>query len=319
MKSLLLLSCLTVTLFTNSFANVEKALRHNLTGPYLEIFIVNPPNPIKWSTPGKLLKSSLKNAISKDYAPNGHFIVYLKSDTPNRFGVKNILTGVSRANSRESIRITREEKLGLSALFHTFEGALDYSRSDVAELARAKQENRLSSLVFPLTSEKAKTLMGFLDNYITYGSFKRYGGNKNTATGEGSGCADFAYQFIKLATDGRIPDSEWKTSVYVPKKLMKFVSGREDKSITFAKILLNGGSWASSSDDGVLFTTPDPEKMSAWILKHSQSKKLIYDFEGRYPYIEQQRFIKEGKSTISADTISATWKKISAVNENELP
>lgn len=313
------------TAFVSALAGTHSAqavpLRDSISGSYLEIFIVEPPNPIKWATPGKLLKSSLKNAISKDYAPNGHFIVHLSTDVPNRHGVRSILTGISRANSRESIRITREEKLGLSAMNYTFDGALDNSRSDVSELKRARSEGRLSSILFQLSPEKAKEMMDFMDNYITYGSYKNYGGMKNTLAGEGSGCADFAYAFIKLATDGRVPDKDWNTSVLLPKKLMKIVPGRENDPVSFGKILMNGGSWASSTADGVLFTTPDPEKMTAWVSRQSgtQNKQVIYTSGDQYSSKTLPSFVKEGKSTVSRDTAAEQWKKISNFKESELP
>lgn len=314
-----------VALFTalvgNSISTLAAPLRDTFSGPYLEVFIVEPPNPIKWKTPGKLLKSSLKNAISKDYAPNGHYIVHFSSDVPNRHGVRSVLTGVSRASAKESIRITREENLGMSAMLYTFEGNLDNARSDVSELATAKSQGRLSSLLFKLSPESANQIMTFLDNYISYGSYKNYGGMKNTLAGEGSGCADFAYAMIQLATSGRIPDSEWKTSVYLPKKLMKIVPGRADDPVSFGKILLNGGSWGTSPADGVLFTTPDPDKMTAWIGKQSatQNKQLIYNSEDQYSSKNLPSFVKEGKSMISRDSAAAMWKRISNFKESELP
>lgn len=307
-------------LLSTADSQAAPPLRETISGPYLEVFIVAPPNPIKWESPGKLLKSSLSNAISKDYAPNGHFIVHLSSDVPNRFGATQVLTGISRANARESIRITREEKLGLSAMLYTFEGHLDSARSDVAELKLAKSQNRLSSLIIPLSSAKANELMGFLDNYISYGSYKNYGGNKNTATGEGSGCADFAYHFLEMATQGRIPDQAWKTSVLLPKKLMKIVPGRADQPVSFGKIFLNGGRWGTSSEDGVLFTTPDPDKMTDWISsKAGQSKELILSDLSSYSSKSIPSFIKEGKSLVSRETASGIWKRISDVKESELP
>ena len=300
-------------LIISHIALAQTPLRQTLKEPYLEIFVISPPQPIKWNSPGKLLKSSLRNAMSKDYAPNGHMMVHLKTET------KNILTGVSRASSKESIRITREEKLGLSAMFYTFEGSLDQSRYNLEELKRAQSENRLSSLIFPLTAEKSKELTGFLENYIAYGSFKNYGGGKNTATGEGSGCADFAYQFIKLATDGRIPDAEWRTSVYVPKKLMKIVPGREDQSVPLLKIILHGASWAKSEEDGVYFSTPDPEKISNWIAQQVSDKQFIYNLAEKYPEKKSEKFITEGKTKISANRISSVWSDITQVKAEELP
>jgi hypothetical protein len=315
MKKLITLAMLTL-FSTTAFAQ-----------SYLKIFMVVPPKPIKWESPKKLFTSTVRNSWYNDYAPNGHYMVNIISDVPNKYGHTSVITGMSRTNKMATMIETIKKGLGMSAMDYMFSGDIDSAEADVHEIIKAKKQDRLYSIQLPISTEKALEMMDFMDDWIRYGAFSRYSGNKNVKRGEGSGCADFATQFIEMALDGHIPRDEWIRSVYLPHNLMGVVEGREDKRVKLLKLFFNKEKWGTSNEDGHLFTTPDPDLMAEWILKKTggKTKHLILNEENAFETINGYQLEEGSKSDFNAyeanwselyqeeseEVIESQWQKIS--------
>src|SRR5690606_25456556 len=90
----------------------------------LKIHVIKPQYKINWSNPMSLAFTTGLNALKKDYAPIGHFIVDLKCSRPNRYGVQHVITGMEREDKKESNKIVLKQKLGLGSLIYPFQGAI---------------------------------------------------------------------------------------------------------------------------------------------------------------------------------------------------
>jgi hypothetical protein len=227
----------------------------------LKIHIINPSSPLNWNSPRSLLWSALKNHLRNDYAPIGHFFVELEVKTANEHGVKHLLTGMSRANAKESEKIIREKKLGLAAFFYDFKGKLDAASVAVPEIADAKKKNRYQLIETKVTEEEAQAMLAFLADWIAKGSFRHYGGGVSLHRGEGSGCAEFAIHFLSLIKGEYACLPAWDRAVWIPKEFL----GDGQKKISYLKLFLNGSKWASGPLDGVFYRVPDPELVTRWV------------------------------------------------------
>ncbi len=292
---------------------------------YLQVFVVDPPHPLNWTSPETLLADTAYNAAIMDYAPNGHFAVHLVY--PNRSeGALDILTGMSRANKTKTAEDTLIKGYGLSAMVRTFPGELDAAKGDVVELEKAHKSGRLSSVVIPITDAQAEVMTDFIGKWINYGVYQNYGGAKKVGAGEGAGCADFAIYFMALATDGTMPVKEWLRSRYLPKDLMLRENGGTQSSVAITKMMFGSKakSWARGSSDGVEFVTPDPELMSKWIKEqmntesHSYAARTMilanpYDTDQTSPRAHEilaDEFVTADKNVVNPLTQNEVWDRI---------
>ena len=228
----------------------------------LRIFVIRPRIAIDWKSPASLTVSSARNSIGRrDYAPIGHFAVEIACSHANRFGVREVRTAMERKDIPASQRIVLREGLGLGSLTYSFVGALQSAPAVSEEVASAEGDRRLDTIEIPTSPERCDRMLEFLESWIEAGSYTVYGGGKNTALGEGAGCADFAMEFFRIATETE-PDPSWHASVRVPATLVK--SGTK-KIGTLA--LLGRRTWAVTGEAGMDFRIPDADRVQAAIRK----------------------------------------------------
>jgi hypothetical protein len=234
----------------------------NSSADELKFHLIRPHMEINWSSPSSLAITSGMNSLGSDYAPIGHFAVELKCSTPNRYGIKHVLTGMERFNKKASMEIIRKNGLGLGSLVYPFKGKLQTSTEAAMDLTLSKLENRIKTVEIPITSVRCEKLMEFLDQWITEGSYQVYGGNMKTELGEGAGCADFARVLFEIATQTEAP-VEWSAVVKVPGSLM----GIPDSKVSLLSILFRK-TWAVASEQGLDFRILDTDFTWKWLTKN---------------------------------------------------
>ncbi len=222
----------------------------------LKVHVITPKFRINWKSPRTLALTSGLNSIGNDYAPIGHFAVELNCETPNEYGVKNILTGMERMSKKESHKITLKKKLGLGSVFYNFAGNLQSAEQTSKEIELARQNKKLTTVIIPTSASRCQMGMKFLETWIESGSYNVYGGNKDVPAGEGSGCADFALEFFKIATSIE-PRDDIMVRVKIPKNL---IGDGDQKRVSFLKILATG-QWADDLRDATMYVTPDTNKV----------------------------------------------------------
>lgn len=276
-----------------------------------KLHVIPPPKRLDWSSPRTLLKDTLFHHILQDPFAIGHFYVEFESARPNRFGVKRVLTGMSRqAKNRSTLQVMRQ-KIGLGTFFHDFKGKLDLAKSAEKRLQWAKDKNRLKTICVNLTPERAEILMHEMSAWIEAGSFRHYGGGHVIARGEGSGCAEFGMHFLSLALGKNAAHPSWIRSVYAPKNL----TGRPQstREVRLSTVWTKGYAWAKNSDDGFLYATPDMDLVTAWLNENYPEKnEVLLDLESAAWAHEEAlpiSFVAERQMPSSLE-VAKTWAQI---------
>jgi hypothetical protein len=239
----------------------------------LKIHVIEPRFRTDWSSPSSLVTTSALNSSGDDYAPIGHFAVEVNCKTPHSNGTRHIISGMERKSKVESRQITLKEKLGLGSLIYPFEGALQTSKTSIKEITLARRDRRLKTLIIPTSEARCQAMLDFIDMWIQSGSYNVYGGGKDVTSGEGAGCADFAMEIFKIATNTP-PPFEWIAEIQVP---VKFLGDGKSKQVNFAEILTRT-SWARPNEKSINFRIADANLVIDWINKRapSTSEKLRY-------------------------------------------
>ena len=239
----------------------------------LKIHVIEPRLRIDWSSPNSLATSSALNSSTDDYAPIGHFAVEVNCKTPYSNGARHVISGMERKSKVESRQITLNKKLGLGSLIYPFEGSLQSSNSTLHEISMARRDHRLKTLIIPTSEARCHAILEFIDMWIRSGSYKVYGGGKDVSSGEGAGCADFAMEIFKIATN-TLPPYEWIAEIQVPLRLL---GDGKNRQINFAELLAHT-SWARPNEESMNFKIADANLVTDWIIKRTppMSEKFKY-------------------------------------------
>jgi hypothetical protein len=237
-----------------------------------KLYVIPPPGKLDWSTPRSLLVNTLWNHLIQDKAPIGHLYVEFEAPVANRFGVKRVLTGMSRSNSHRSSLKVMVDRVGLGSFFMDFPGKLDDSQDALIENAWALKRERLRVIRVAITATQAQTMMEELEKWIAHGSHLHYGGGHRILRGEGAGCAEFGMHFLSIALQGRATHPRWLRKVYAPKELTG--APRTQNRVSILKLYREGTEWGSEVRDDFAYQTPDPELIFNWLDSHDRTHGL---------------------------------------------
>lgn len=230
----------------------------------LKIFVIKPRVSINWSSPVSLATTSGLNSITNDYAPIGHFAIELNCsatfDNGTSRGVKHVLTGMERIDKKESQRVIMDKKLGLGGMIYPFRGQLVSANTSRKEINLARKQNRLKTIIVPLSQVDCKRGLEFIGKWIQSGSYKIYGGGKDSLYGEGAGCADFMSSIFKIVT-GMDHPKHWSVNIDIPSSLVGY---GENFQVPFSRVLTRF-SWAEKGENSIKYSIADTNKVHSWL------------------------------------------------------
>lgn len=226
----------------------------------LTVYAISAPQPTVWDSPRSLLASTVLNSIRSTYAPNGHIMIQLEQGNHAWF------TSMASARKFQTFATTVREGLGLSSLYHDFEGDLDSAEDSIALLNKASEDRRLATMQIDVPPAVMKEMLSFLDQWIRRGSFRHYRGGQIASAGLGAGCADFVMWFMNRALLARAPLADWMQEKYLPKDLLEDTHPAE---------IYRRTEWAHGESDGRFFMIPDPELIYRWIVERSPETREL--------------------------------------------
>jgi hypothetical protein len=237
----------------------------------LRIHVIKPKIRINWSSPASLGVTSGINSMSNDFAPIGHFALDLNCSVALSNGVKRVLTGMERIDKKESRRITIDKKLGLGSVLYSFKGNLVSAKISQSEITKAHNQDRLRTIIVPLSSIDCNRGLEFIEKWIQNASYTVYGGNKDTLHGEGGGCADFMSTIFKVVT-GKDHPSLWYAKVRLPSDL---IGNGSNVQVPFSKVL-SRFSWAKENENHTLYKTADSNSIHDWLVSRVRGNVYYY-------------------------------------------
>lgn len=289
-----------ITLLLSAFGAVLPTAAH---ADRLTVYAIAAPQPTRWESPRALLSSTVVNSVSSGYAPNGHVMIRLEQ------GSRAWLTSMATAKKGQAFSVTVRRGLGLSSLYHDFDGKLDSAEDSRELMNRAARDGRLASLQVEVDPAVMKEMVSFLDQWIRRGSFRHYRGGQIASAGVGAGCADFVMWFMNRAFHHRAPLTIWMRDLFLPKDLLEHTSPVE---------IFRRTEWAKGMEDGRPFMIPDPELLFNWIVERSPAAREIrlerdaLDREPKHALADLLRFTNFEPSfePESDESVAAVWKSI---------
>lgn len=276
-----------------------------------KLHVVPPPASLEWAHPRGLLLKTLWFHLIQDSHPIGHYYIELESDRENPYGVKRVITGMSRRNRNRSTLKVASERLGMGTFFYDFPGKLDAGSEGAAGVLEADKKGRLKTLTIPLSAERVEILFDELHRWIAHGSFRHYGGGHEILKGQGSGCAEMGGHFFNLALGKKAIPEAWFRKVYAPNHLIG--GAATGRRVGMLQVYREGLAWGKGPEDGRLIYTPDMELTWNWLEKqYPGEKEVVLSLKDFPENLEDARRIEftAGYPAESEESIREEWARL---------
>lgn len=270
---------LRLIIFFLCFYTGNQSLAHEL-----ELFFYRAPSPLDWNSPGKLVRSMMRNQSAKldgeNYPhPISHVNIRLQCDSEP--AIFRGMTSVKTNNSY--LRDFLVEGSSLDMMLINQKGR-SYTKNEILYwLPRLQKLGYVRSLKVLLNQEQCLRAQRYLQLYTETGLGKIYGGlRSDPLRAEGAGCSAFAVSVLRILN--LLPSSvakSWQRELAIPFELLSHWEKRA--SISFLEFLWGRDrSWAKPNEPQIHLKFWDPERMYLWAKKpltvwDARSKKTPKD------------------------------------------
>jgi hypothetical protein len=237
----------------------------------LEFIFYRAPQPLDWSTPGKLTRTMYKNmghkvvinGASYDY-PHAisHVNVKVQCD-----GEEPIYRGMTSTKSDFSyVWDLLIEGVSMDTMITNVKGRFYENKEILAWLEHLKMRGYARSLRMNINQMQCGQLKRYLADYKGLRLDKIYGGlRSDPLIGQGAGCAAFAVSFLRVL--GYVPkefQEQWKRQLDIPDRLLTTKSKTAEIGF-FSFINGKDTTWAQPGEPQIHLDFWDPELMYNWV------------------------------------------------------
>lgn len=283
-----------ITLFVSSFIS-------SAYSDELKLYVVKPFYDLDWSSPSALVLSFQENQKTSSGVTIGHLAVELNCETSSENSSIHILDGMTMKDDNEAYKALDEGR-GMGVLIDNYSGQLhgeQYSKelnkfSCDKNLLLPNGDSRLSYIKFKISPKTCLRIANYHSQYISRGVDKVYGGlNTRPLKGEprGASCSAFAMSVLEISGLYKKEfDTLWSRDFRIPENQI----GNKKSPVSLVDIVLNGNSWASSTEAGTDVRFQDPALIYKWISEQSKStnastetssdcysKGIVLDFQNK--------------------------------------
>lgn len=264
----------------------------------LELIFYKAPRPLNWSTPGSLVRSTLKNSFAKVEGkkyphPISHVNVRLKCD-----GEAEHFVGMTSDKSTGSyLKDFLLKGISLDTFLINVKGQFIEKEKALQWLPYLKRKGYVRTLKILLNSGQCARAQRYLKIYKELGQEKIYGGlRSHPLRGEGAGCAAFAVSFLQvLNLFPQELNQAWSRKLKVPLELLSYQSHRA--SIGFLGYLRGKDRpWAAPSEEQIQMQFWDPELMYNWVSK--KTGKMTLDWDVRQYSVSEEPLFPQSRKTM---------------------
>ncbi len=260
-------------------------------GSEIEFIFYKAPTPLNWSSPGRLVKSTLRNMRDpREWQTLSAFDFSRQYST----AVWKWSFDLSRHDSPKRKCLLCLGFLGrgvaLDSLLINVRGRF-YTRDEILEwLGPLKRLGYVRTFKLILNDDQCNRAQRYLKTYEELRLNEIYGGLRSEPNlGEGAGCSAFAISFLEVL--GFMSESmraAWRRELLVPVELLRSRT-RSAKIGVIGYLRGRDRPWASENEKHIRLEFWDPEKMFNWVgnvtssLKDSQHMWAEKESGSRFP------------------------------------
>jgi len=241
----------------------------------LTLHIIRSPNGLDWSTPKKLARTVVLNALSPKNRMIGHVAIELKCEGSAEKQVVHEVTGTANKDSSIYSKQILFKRMGFGVIFDTYAGVLESKEELLKEFEKKynkKRRNRITFIKHLINGETCYRLKTYLEEYRKSGYGNFYGLPLRPLQREGAGCSAFGVSFLTNAGLMREEFKDnWTYDLKVPSDLIggKYHPDGSNKVSLFNLYFLqkSKNKWASKGEDYKRIFFWDPDTMYQWTME----------------------------------------------------
>lgn len=233
----------------------------------LELIFYRAPKPLNWSTPGNLIRSTLKNMRMR---VDGYRYPHSISHANIRLQCGNessIYRGMTATKSDASyVWDFLGKGVALDTLMINVPGR-HYTQEQILRwLPTLKAKGYVRSLKLILNDDQCARVQRYIKLYEELRLDQIYGGLRSTPHyGQGAGCAAYAVSFLQILDFfPQSIDAQWKRKLRIPLELLSSQS-RSAGIGFFGYLRGKDRSWAMPNEKHIELEFWDPELMYNWV------------------------------------------------------
>ncbi|MDG0818033.1 hypothetical protein [Bdellovibrio svalbardensis] len=289
----------------------------------LEFIFYRAPKPLDWSTPGSLVRSTVRNSFAQIGMKDGENYRYdLYPHAISHVNVK-LQCGTAPAIYRgmTSDRSTASYAWDLMARGRSLETFLIdvkgrfYKNDEVLKwLSVLESQGYVRRFQLKLNEEQCQRVQKYLREYESLYLQKIYGSLRaDPQWGQGAGCAAFAVSFLKvLNLFPETLEKYWRRHLLVPLRLLSFQARKSDLSF-WAYLRGEDAAWASETEPHIELQFYDPELMYNWV---GARHKVVWDVRSRV--VPESSFFRMSRSQTRQNQEHRLQKLNQLLSEKEL-
>ncbi len=259
----------------------------------LTFYFYSSPYGIDWSSPFRLMTSTLINRVSwvpKPQHPIGHVNIELTSGSLNPR--RRFLTGMVAVDASQQRVELLKNKIGLGVLFYSAPGRLESPKEIEAQFEPRYRQGSISALTLVVHPSTRARLEQYQREYEERRGYHQYGLPNRPLYLEGSGCSAFAASFLQVAGLA-FPEFErnWTRLIRVPSDLIG--DPASGKKVSLGRLFRERRArWAEASEPHREVFFWDPDLMHRWLVQTYRGLQ-----SGRPLFVERPyRLSKRGRA-----------------------
>ncbi len=251
----------------------------------LTIFVIPSYEPIEWTSPATLIRSTvnsfMESSFNKNLYPIGHLFIELR----NPLGEAIIRTSIASKRPSEQRRMILQDKIGLAMLGAPVEARMESMEELEEKIDKFARRGRISFISYRILPQAADRVIRYVEQFTSRDSLGKSPSDRYSGSfwplyhNEGAGCSAFGIAALKL-TGAKIDYPEWYVKVKVPYDL---VGGKYNNMLKVKpREVLKRDSWHDGSGqewkDYYTHFIYDPSYIYHWILKQLSAPELPEGF-----------------------------------------
>ncbi len=251
----------------------------------LTIFVIPSYRPIDWSSPEKLLRTTVHSFIEASFNRNLYPIGHLFIELRDHNGNVRIRTSIASSEPSEQRRMILKDKIGLAMLGASVKGRMESVEELEKKINRFARREAISFINYKITPSAAERVIEYVYQFTSQDSLGNRASDRYSGSfwprykGEGAGCSAFGIAALELI-GAEIDNPEWYVKVKVPYDLIGGVYNNQLK-VSPADILKRRKWHDGSGEEGVdyyIHFIYEPSYIYEWILKQVNGNNLPEGF-----------------------------------------
>lgn len=273
----------------------------NLYSAEINLYAINSPTQLNWTTPKSLLVSTIKNYARLGHGKRsrhkiGHAYLGFKCD-----GEVEVISGMTSGPGFGAKQSLFSDKVGMSVILMDNNGHFQDHEESLKDIMDLSEAYRVNKLQIEVSNEQCLEAKKWHADYSASESFIYGGVDKRPLLGEGSGCTAYAMSFFDVANvNFDLFNKFFMRTIFIPNNLLGGNYGL-GKEVPVKTVLKDKRLLAEKTPNSLQVDLYDPNDMYNWIqttwleVQKTGKSDSLYEYTPEISIFNKMKILKLNK------------------------